>query len=116
MLSAYDEFTVLHVGVNGAEDIAVHPEASDVVRHKRDCVLLSGCEAEPPVIVMDDCKSMYLAAVVVHDCNDYCVPLMHSNYRPLSPEGFVIATVHACEWVRRIGLYNGKMEHLTARR
>ena len=78
-----DEFTVLHVRVNRAEDVAIHPEGSNFVCDKGDCVLLSGREAETLVIIVNYCESMYFAAVIVDDCNNYGVPLMDSNDRLL---------------------------------
>jgi hypothetical protein len=79
--------------VNGAEDVAIHPEAPNFVCDKRDCVLLSWGEAETPVIIMDYCESVYFSTVIVDDCNDHGVVMMDSNDRPLCPEGFVVATV-----------------------
>ena len=80
---AHDEFAVLHVRVNCTEHIAIHPEASNFVRDKGDCVLLSRREAETSVIIVNYRESMYFSAVIVDDCNDYGVALMDSNDRPL---------------------------------
>ena len=83
MLRTHDELTVGHVRVNRTEDVAIHPEDPNFVCDKRDCVSLSGREAETPVIIMNYCESVYFSAIIVDDCNNHGVALMDSNDRPL---------------------------------
>lgn len=44
---------------------------------------LSRCSAETPVIVVNDCESMYFSAVILDNCNDHHVALMDPNDGPL---------------------------------
>ena len=112
---AYDYRAVLHVWVNCAEDVAVHPEVSNLVCDEGDGVLMSWGGAEASVIIVDYCESMHFTAVIVDYGDDDRVALMDSNDRPLRPKGFVIAPVHSRKWVRWISLDNGEMKHLTGR-
>ena len=56
---------------------------------------------------------MYFSTVVVDNCNSYGVALMDSNDGPLGSKRFVVAAVHAREWVGWVGLYYGKLNCLT---
>jgi len=102
--------------VNGAEDVAVHSEGANFVCDEGDCLLLSWCEAEASVIVMNYCEAMYFPAVIVDNRNNYGVPLVNLNDGPLCPERFVIAAINARERVGRVSLYNRKMNNRAARR
>ena len=105
----------MHVGVNRAEYVAIHPEASNLVCDEGDGMLMSWGIAEASVIVVDYCESMHFTAVIVDDRDDHRVALMHSNDRPLRPKRFVIAPVHSRKRIRWISLDNREMKHLTGR-
>jgi len=116
MLRGDDKHTILHVRVNCTEDVAINSEATSIVGDKRDCLLLPGSETESFVIVMNYCESMYFPTVIIDDSDDHGVALLHSDDRPLCAKRFVVATVHACERIRRVRLYNRKTKYLTADR
>ena len=69
--------------------------------------------AETLIVIMNYCKSMYFSAIIVDDRNNHGVALMDSHDRPRCAERFVVAAVDPRKWIRRIRLYNGKVNYLT---
>jgi len=110
----YNKGAVLHVRMNCAEYVAIDSESSRFVCDEGDCVLVSWCEAETSVIVVDYCEAMNFSAVIVDYCDDYGVAQVDLDDGPLRPKGFVVATIHACEWVGRVRLYDSEVKHLSS--
>lgn len=84
MLARYDKFPVLHVWVHGAEDVAVDPKYSRLIRHERDFEGLARHYSDALVEVMLDGEAMRYVSIVAADINVNLLALTHLDYRPRS--------------------------------